>query len=417
MAQKSVIRRRQGKSHIKNFDQTNKAVQTNWASRSPNGAADSDSAASPPRWILYHGTTSARLNHILRDDCLRISGGVWKAASTVTRGRGAGTVGASTAPKFTAGMVVKFIKYRDGETGMFTPGEEIYIHSVEEREHSSIKSKMVKFYICTKASDAEAAKADPKLHQVEAEEIAGSQLRIKTDPDPRDPMSAYVPDRAKTDPKLSLTTEQSVAEYWACLAVFTDRHDRPQEESNPVVLVLNGERLFELNHPLGQFDYELWGDEQDDVETGILCLEDIDPLTGVLIGVEHVTPERYDQFIKDGREAVWPPAPPLARIELLVISDTIGRLAEGDITPTEADAVVSALAALRSAMSRGSRVLVNSAETIENYRQQQRTQSLKEIVELYEGMSEEDKARCWDLADDELKKLLGEKPMKQESAL
>jgi hypothetical protein len=114
---------------------------------------------------------------------------------------------------------------------------------------------------------------------------------------------------------------------------------------------------------------------------------------------------------------VWPPAPPLARIELLVISDTIGRLAEGDITPTEADAVVSALAALRSAMSRGSRVLVNSAETIENYRQQQRTQSLKEIVELYEGMSEEDKARCWDLADDELKKLLGEKPMKQESAL
>jgi hypothetical protein len=40
--------------------------------------------------------------------------------------------------------------------------------------------------------------------------------------------------------KISLTTERSVAEYFACNAVFGDRHDHPDEESNPVVLVMDG---------------------------------------------------------------------------------------------------------------------------------------------------------------------------------
>jgi hypothetical protein len=45
--------------------------------------------------------------------------------------------------------------------------------------------------------------------------------------------------RATTgDQKIALTTERSVAEYFACNAVFGDKHDHPDAESSPVVLVL-----------------------------------------------------------------------------------------------------------------------------------------------------------------------------------
>jgi hypothetical protein len=45
------------------------------------------------------------------------------------------------------------------------------------------------------------------------------------------------------DPKIALTTERSVAGYFACNAVFGDRHDRPARESIGVVLVLDGAGL------------------------------------------------------------------------------------------------------------------------------------------------------------------------------
>lgn len=324
-------------------------VPTETAPRRANGSNDG-SRAWRRRWVVFHGTSTARLSFILRDDRLRISGGPFEPAPSGAGGQPSAVINPPATSKFAPGMTVNFTTYRK-TTGMFAPGEEIYLHSIQELELAAIKGKTFKVYICTKAADADAAKADPTLEHIQAEELTGNQLRVKTDPDPSDPMSAYVPDAAKSDPKLSLTTERSVAEYWACLAVFTDRYDRPQDESNPVVLALNGERLLELNRPLAEFDHESWGDEQEDVETGILCLEDIDHLSDVLIGVEHVKPERYDQFIKDGREAVWSPAPPLARIELLVMSEIVGRLVDGDITPAGADAVVSALAALRLVMS------------------------------------------------------------------
>jgi hypothetical protein len=50
--------------------------------------------------------------------------------------------------------------------------------------------------------------------------------------------------------KISLTTERSIAEYFACNAVFGDRHDHPKEESNPIVLVLDGECLVGLLYDL-----------------------------------------------------------------------------------------------------------------------------------------------------------------------
>ena len=68
-----------------------------------------------------------------------------------------------------------------------------------------------------------------------------------------------------------------------------------------------------------------------DEETGIACWEDIDPLNEVLIARESVTPERYADF--DERGAVWPRVPPIASVELTVMTHTISELANGKITP------------------------------------------------------------------------------------
>jgi hypothetical protein len=43
------------------------------------------------------------------------------------------------------------------------------------------------------------------------------------------------------DPKIALTTERSVAEYFACNAAMGDHRNHPEEESHPVLLVLDGE--------------------------------------------------------------------------------------------------------------------------------------------------------------------------------
>jgi hypothetical protein len=67
--------------------------------------------------------------------------------------------------------------------------------------------------------------------------------------------------------KISLTTERSVAEYFACNAVFGDTHDHPEEESSPVVLVLDGEALLALNYNLVPFSDTYWGEGECDWET------------------------------------------------------------------------------------------------------------------------------------------------------
>jgi hypothetical protein len=73
------------------------------------------------------------------------------------------------------------------------------------------------------------------------------------------------------DQKIALTTERSVAEYFACNTVFGDNHDHPEEESSPVVLVLDGEGLLELNYDLSAFSehYPLFLGRKDE-EIGLL---------------------------------------------------------------------------------------------------------------------------------------------------
>jgi hypothetical protein len=107
------------------------------------------------------------------------------------------------------------------------------------------------------------------------------------------------------DQKIALTTERSVAEYFACKSVFGDRHDRPNEESTGVVLVLDGEGLLALNYDLAEFRDPIWGDGECDWENEIECRDDIDPLAEVLITTEPVPSERYGEYIERGRASPW----------------------------------------------------------------------------------------------------------------
>jgi hypothetical protein len=157
--------------------------------------------------------------------------------------------------------------------------------------------------------------------------------------------------RATTgDQKIALTTERSVAEYFACNAVFGDKHDHPDAESSPVVLVLDGAGLLALNYNLVPFSDPYWAEGECDWENEIECWDDIEPFEEVLLATEPVPTERYQVLIERGCGAFKPTASSTASLELTVMADTIGKLVEDEITPADADGVVSALAALRSAL-------------------------------------------------------------------
>jgi hypothetical protein len=123
------------------------------------------------------------------------------------------------------------------------------------------------------------------------------------------------------DQKISLTTERSVAEYFACNAVFADKHDHPDEESSPVVLVLDGEGLLAFNYNLVPFSDPYWRDGESDWENEIECWDDIEPLEEVLMAVEPVPTERYQVLIERGCAAFKPNTPPIAGCELTVMAD------------------------------------------------------------------------------------------------
>ena len=149
------------------------------------------------------------------------------------------------------------------------------------------------------------------------------------------------------DQKIALTTERSVAEYFACNAVSGEKYDNPGEESSPVVLVLDGEGLLELNYNLVSFSDPILGrrgvrlGKRDSV---------LGPLDEVLMAVEPVPSARYQVFIERGDMPFKPATPPLATIELTVMPEVIGKLVGSEITPEDADGVVSALGRIRSAL-------------------------------------------------------------------
>jgi hypothetical protein len=128
------------------------------------------------------------------------------------------------------------------------------------------------------------------------------------------------------DQKIPLTTQRSVAEYFACNAVFADKHDHPDKNASGVILMLDGEGLLALNYDLVQFSDPVWGEGECDWENEIECWNDIEPLEEVLIAVEPVPPQHYQTFIERGRAAFRPATPPTAGFELTAMADTIGKL-------------------------------------------------------------------------------------------
>ena len=149
------------------------------------------------------------------------------------------------------------------------------------------------------------------------------------------------------DEKISLTTERSVAEYFACNAVFGDRHDHPDEESHPVVLVLDGEGLVALLYELEGYT---GGGEEYVWENEIGCWSDIDPLDEVLIDIERVPAHRARPYLEQRREEYIPLGPRLAEYELSLMEHIVDRLGEGKISEPTADAIAAVMHGFRFMM-------------------------------------------------------------------
>jgi len=98
------------------------------------------------------------------------------------------------------------------------------------------------------------------------------------------------------DPKIALTPARSVAEYFACNVVNGDRHDHPDDESDPVVLTIDGEYLYDLLYDLGSYSDPVWGDGECHWENEIACWDNIAPLDEVLIEVAPVPEDRWRAY-------------------------------------------------------------------------------------------------------------------------
>jgi hypothetical protein len=154
------------------------------------------------------------------------------------------------------------------------------------------------------------------------------------------------------DPKIALTTERSVAEYFACNAVIGDHRNHPEGESHPVLLVMDGELLLVLQYELDGVSDPVWGDGECDWENEIACWADIDPLDDFLIEVTPVPADRWGAYRTGSDRAAatdifMPSGPRLAHYELILMDDMVNRLEEGEITPRRADAIAAAVNLLR----------------------------------------------------------------------
>jgi hypothetical protein len=159
-------------------------------------------------------------------------------------------------------------------------------------------------------------------------------------------------------PKISLTPERSVAEYFACNAVIGDQYDHPGIETEPVVLTLDGEGLVALMYDLEEYT----GDgEECDWENEIACWSAIDPLDEVLIDIEPVPDDRAKPYFElpsyeQRRDAYKPLGSRLAEYELRSVTQMVEQLEEGQITEGKADQIAAAISRRRLSVRPGSGV-------------------------------------------------------------
>jgi hypothetical protein len=151
------------------------------------------------------------------------------------------------------------------------------------------------------------------------------------------------------DRLVSMTTELCVAQYFACAACFEDRRDYPEEQSEPVVVVLDGERMLEVG-------YELASLRDEDVEEAaweheISCDRDIQPLAEVFVKAVPTPAACWEQFqYNTPDEPFVPPGVPMVEFALHVMAHVTWARMNGDVAAAEADAAVQALEQLRTVM-------------------------------------------------------------------
>jgi hypothetical protein len=103
--------------------------------------------------------------------------------------------------------------------------------------------------------------------------------------------------------KVSMTTNFSVAEYFAFLAVMGDWSEHPESASGGAVLGLDGDKL-RRRHGLRRFKDPVWGKGECDWENEYACSSEIAPLRDVLLSIEHVPQKRLRRLIAEGHVAV-----------------------------------------------------------------------------------------------------------------
>src|SRR5438874_2168792 len=82
-------------------------------------------------------------------------------------------------------------------------------------------------------------------------------------------LRVYLISEKGDDLKVALTTDRSVAEYWARLAVLGDRNVLripPDEQTLPVVLELDGDNLIKDHYDLQRYSDPVWGEGECDWE-------------------------------------------------------------------------------------------------------------------------------------------------------
>lgn len=94
--------------------------------------------------------------------------------------------------------------------------------------------------------------------------------------------------------KIALTTERSVADYFACNAVFGDLLAHPGEKSEPVLLIIDGEARVADHYELEGYRDTIKGDGECDWENEIACWSDIDDLADVLLSIDPVSKSRWE---------------------------------------------------------------------------------------------------------------------------
>jgi hypothetical protein len=135
------------------------------------------------------------------------------------------------------------------------------------------------------------------------------------------------------EPVVCMSTEYSVAEYFACCATSSDR-DSGWTEARPVVMMLDGLELlgrgYNLIYP-EEIPRFAWENE-------VSCKSDIKPLNEVLCDVTSVPARRVQDWLDTGRKAFDTGTPPTAPYILDIVFDIHSRLAEGKISARTATA-------------------------------------------------------------------------------